>query len=251
MRITVLGAGTLQPTSERGCPGYLVEIGNKKILLDAGSGTLRQLARCRYRAGEIDYIFFTHLHPDHTGDMIPLLFAKKYDDSVNPNDILIYGPSGFKAHFDALYDIYREWISSERYSIQIQEYNTGRLEFPGWHITAFPVEHTDNSFGFKVAEHNTIFAYSGDTGFCPGLINLCEDADLAVIECSFPDELKVKGHLSPSEAGRAAQSAHVKRLILTHMYPIVNEREIIAACSAHFSGEVACAEELRTITIGE
>ena len=46
--------------------------------------------------------------------------------------------------------------------------------------------------------------YSGDTDYCPELIELADNCDLLILECSFPDDMKVEGHLTPSEAGKIA-----------------------------------------------
>ena len=62
--VTVLGSSGMFPTSERACAGYLVEIGDKKIWLDAGSGSWRNLVKtCSY--AELDGVILTHRHPDH------------------------------------------------------------------------------------------------------------------------------------------------------------------------------------------
>ena len=45
MRLVVLGSGTCVPSLERNAPGYLLEAGSKKLLIDCGSGTLLQLER--------------------------------------------------------------------------------------------------------------------------------------------------------------------------------------------------------------
>jgi len=92
IQLTILGSGTLQPTPERGCSGYLLNIEGQNILLDAGSGVLRQLSHMHIQAQDIDHIFFTHFHIDHTADLVPLLFAKRHTSDKKTRDISIYGP---------------------------------------------------------------------------------------------------------------------------------------------------------------
>ena len=78
MRVVILGSGTLVPTGVRGPAGYAVLSAGRVLLVDGGSGTLRRLyeAGIDYRA--IDQLFYTHVHPDHTGDLVPFLFAQRY-----------------------------------------------------------------------------------------------------------------------------------------------------------------------------
>ena len=68
MKLTVLGSGCLLPVPGRGNSGYLLQTENHHILIDGGSGTLRRMADFGLNYRHIDYIVYTHLHPDHTLD---------------------------------------------------------------------------------------------------------------------------------------------------------------------------------------
>lgn len=57
MKITILGSGTAAPVLERNCAGYLLEIENKKLLLDSGPGTIRRLLEVKINLFEI-YILY-------------------------------------------------------------------------------------------------------------------------------------------------------------------------------------------------
>jgi len=78
MKLTILGSGTCIPNKKRGSSGYLLETSVSKMLLDCGSGTTWKLEQIGINYLEIDHIFFSHIHPDHTGDLVPFLFATKY-----------------------------------------------------------------------------------------------------------------------------------------------------------------------------
>ncbi|MFC1477435.1 MBL fold metallo-hydrolase [candidate division KSB1 bacterium] len=249
MKITVLGSGTFQPTPIRGCPGYLLEINHNKILLDAGSGCLRQLSRLSVMPGMLNYVLISHFHIDHTGDLLPLLFSRRNAASREEKDICIYGPPDFPGTFKTISAAFSRWISSDNYSILIQEYGGGTMNFNGWSLETLPMEHSLDSYGFRITAQKKTIAYSGDTGYCENLIRLCRNADLAVVECTFPDSKKTAGHMTPSEAGKAAQKAGCKRLILSHLSPELSDEEAITACSRYFSGMLSVAEELKPIDI--
>lgn len=247
MKVTVLGSGTFQPTPSRGCPGYLVEISDEKLLMDFGSGCLRQLSLLSLTPGCINTVLITHLHPDHTGDLIPLLFARKNIRNGINNDIALYGPPGFSSFYERLTDIYGGWICSDGYEITVHEYREGMIEIPGCQMTTLSMQHAEHSYGFRIEDSVAVLAYSGDTDYCANLVSLCRDADTAIIECTFPDTHKAAGHLTPSEACRAACEANCKEVILTHISPGTNERELIDACRRHYGGAVRIAEELKPI----
>lgn len=78
MKLTILGSGTCVPYARRGSSGYAIELEGASMLLDCGSGATRSLARAGINYLGIDCLFLSHFHPDHTGDLVPFLFATKY-----------------------------------------------------------------------------------------------------------------------------------------------------------------------------
>jgi ribonuclease BN (tRNA processing enzyme) len=111
-------------------------------------------------------------------------------------------------------------------------------------VTPIPVVHTDSSVAYRVESRGKIFCYSGDADVCPGLVEAARDADLFLCECSFPDEKKVEGHLTPTSAGEMAAQARAKRLVLTHFYPIMETIDPIAPCARAYRGEVELGQDL-------
>ncbi len=250
IRLTILGSGTLQPTPERGCSGYFLNIEDQNVLLDAGSGVLRQLSRINIQACDIDHVFFTHFHIDHTADLVPLLLAKRYTSDEKGRDISIYGPPGFKDYYKQLSSIYRSSFHSDSYGIFINEYGEAKHIFSGFSATFIPVDHAENSYGFRFEDKEGVqFAYSGDTDYCDNLVSLCKDCDVAVIECSYPAGKKITGHMTPAEVGKAANRAQCKKVVMTHLYPDTQKEDILSACALNFKGKISVAEELKTIFI--
>ena len=93
MKLTILGSGSLFPYPNRGNSAYLLECSEATILLDGGSGTLRRIADFGLDYSSIDIICYTHLHIDHTFDLIPFLFALKHDSKVKkPKVLLTWAP---------------------------------------------------------------------------------------------------------------------------------------------------------------
>ena len=68
MRIRLLGTGTPTPSLKRMSSGYLVEVGERKILFDLGPSSYHRMMEAGVRAVEITDVFFGHLQYDHCLD---------------------------------------------------------------------------------------------------------------------------------------------------------------------------------------
>src|SRR3546814_10752671 len=61
-------------------------------MIDAGIGTIRQLARADYSPRDLKALFITHNHLDHNGDLGNVISVGWMDGRTDP--LLIYGPYG-------------------------------------------------------------------------------------------------------------------------------------------------------------
>ena len=81
MKITVLGSGSCVPSLNRSSCSVLIQIDATLLLFDSGAGTMRRLLEAGVTIDKISYLFYSHLHPDHSGELVPFLFATKYLES--------------------------------------------------------------------------------------------------------------------------------------------------------------------------
>ena len=228
MRITILGSGTSIPHPQRASPGLVIRWDETTILVDPSSGSLHRAERYGTSTKSIDYVFLSHFHPDHTGDIAPLLFALRNSEYFKAQPLTLLGPSGLREFHRGLLDFYGDWIRLEPGRLEIQEINDCQ-QLDGGSVRSFPVVHTNNSLGFQFTDSKgKVFAYSGDTDYCPGLIELARGADAALIEASQPSSLKIEGHLTPQLAGKVAREAGVRRLIITHLYPVCDDYDLLS-----------------------
>jgi len=243
VKLTVLGSGTCVPSLKRNAPGYLLEIKDKKILVDCGGGSLLQLERIKeglYK--EIDYVFITHTHADHITDVNPLIQALKWTPGFErKKDLVLVGPKGF--------DNFRQGstLEGDTFQIRIMEID-GELEFDGFKVESAKTIHSDDSIAYKFSAEGKSVVFSGDCDYDEGIIKLSEDADLLIIECSYSDNEKVAGHLTSSECGEIAKRSKVKKLILSHLYPTSPGRKRLEECKKIFS-KVSLAHDLMEIEI--
>ncbi len=249
MELIILGSGTCVPSKRRGSPGLVIRVGTKVLLFDSGSGTLGKLIQIGISYKDIDYIFYSHIHPDHVADLVPFLFTCKYGDAVREKDLQIVAGMGFKDFFRRLKNVYGEWIEPSSYRLTLKEINDERISYGAINIIVKPMAHIRESVGYRIESGNGTIVFSGDTDYCRNIVALAEDADLLVLECSFPNEMKVEGHLTPYLAGRIASESHCKKLILTHFYPQCDSINILSQCKRIFDGEIIIAEDLMKIKV--
>jgi ribonuclease BN (tRNA processing enzyme) len=251
MEITIIGSGTGVPSLRRGSPATVIRIGAQLLLLDSGSGTLRRLLEAGIDFKGVDYLLYSHFHPDHTADLVPFLFASNYgSDEVRTRDLTIIGPVGMTALYEKLQGIYGTWIVPQGYTLRIEEISAGAVLCGDFSIRGFPLAHTEQSVGFRVtAGEGKVVSYSGDTDYCSNLVALGRNAGVLILECSFPDHRKINGHLTPSLAGRVAREAGCTKVVLTHLYPPCDSDDVVGKVRQEFAGEVVLAEDFMKILL--
>ncbi len=255
MKLIVLGSGTSVPLSYRASPSLALFIENGLILFDIGPGALRQMTRAGLSHQKISKIFITHFHPDHTADLIHFLFITREPSILKTRDpFVIAGPPGIKELVNNLQKAYTPWLTLPSEIMRIEELNVdnGKLEkaYDIFEITARPTKHTPNSIAYRVRDRSgKKFTYSGDSAFCEEIVDLAKGSDLLTLECSFPHEEKIEGHLTPTTAGRIASLAGIKRLLLTHFYPECLATDIAAQCRKWYKEQLILGSDLLHIYI--
>ena len=253
--MTILGSGTCVPSLERSSCSVMLAVGDTKLLFDSGPGTMRRLLRANTTIFDVDYIFYSHFHPDHTAELVPFLFATKYPDMGQRQTVLtIVAGEGFEDFFAGLNTVYGKWIELDPGLVNIIQMNNRSadlLRLKDFTVQSAPVEHNPESIAYRITgPGGHAVVYSGDTDYSENLIALSKDADLLICESALPDDYRVKGHLTPSLAGDIATRAGVKKLVLTHFYPECDQTDIEQECRKTYGGPLVLAEDLMRIDIG-
>jgi ribonuclease BN (tRNA processing enzyme) len=244
MEITVLGSGTAIPDRERGSPGIAVRCSDTLLFLDLGAGSLTRAVRFGIQVNRVDGVLLSHLHPDHTGDLVPLLFAFRNPEWPREETLFICGPAGLPEFMRSIETAYGSWIEAEGYHRVVKVLQPGSSSIRGVHLSTCPVRHGPAAIAFEIREPNgKRLVYSGDTDYCEELSAFARDADLLVLECSFPEGEERTGHLTPGQAGRMAARAQCRKLLLTHFYPACRGRDLLTPCRRHYDGPVTLAED--------
>ena len=231
MKVTVLGSGTSVPDPERGPCGLLVQAGADAWLVDGGSGTLQRCARAGVDPRTLTGGVYSHYHPDHCADLVPLLFAMRVGPPPRVVDYPIWAGQGFGAFFEGLRGVYGKWIEPGRGRVHVHELSLegeAVTDLGGIRLRTRPANHTASALHLRFEAEDTAVVFSGDTGPSDALARLASGADLLVCECAAPDHAPFEGHLSPSQVAAIVDTARPRAVWLTHLYPNVDPEQALA-----------------------
>ena len=242
--VEIIGSGTGIPSRKRGSPSILVRAEGEILLLDTGPCTLQRLLTRDITYMDIDKIFYTHFHPDHCSDFVFILFTMRHALPRRQKPLWVFGPPGLKELYDIHLRMHNEVVRAREYDLNLMELWEGEAIFNGWKVKASPLVHFVPDVGYRLEFSNgKSLVYSGDTEYCKNIVELARDADLLILECSFPEDLRMMNHLVPSLCGRIARESGCRRLLLTHFYPQWEGRDILKECRKFYSGELVLAED--------
>jgi ribonuclease BN (tRNA processing enzyme) len=212
-------------------------------VIDAGDGVTRRLMRLGVNFRDIDNVFITHPHSDHTAGLGALMMWLY--DRGNPKKVVgIYGPPGTVASVQGLLqfvnvnaevrisDGTKTVLATKLFSSKDADEG---LVFQDANIKVTAVENThfhfptgslgygkyrSYAYRFDMADRSVVF--TGDTGPSDAIAKLAKDADLLVSEVTNPVDEYTAGeikagrwqHRSPEE-----QKNMVRHHIEEHLLP--------------------------------
>lgn len=251
MQLTILGSGTnVHPT--RAAAGYLVRT-DQNILLDFGPRTLMNLIKTGVDRHGITHILFSHFHADHFSDFITFFFDAviyaKHEGGKRP-DMTLIGPRGTIRLLTAMLRTFPSFCRPP-FRVMLKEVSTKAFTIGDTRVVPKPVFHVPDlsSVGYRVEYQGKSMVYSGDSQYCDGLVRLCAEADLAVLDCSFPANKPGPAHLHAGQCGQVAQEAGVGQLVLSHFYPIADRYDVKAQAGERYEGKIKKGRDLLTIRL--
>ncbi len=242
MEILVLGKYSPFPPVGGACSGYWITSEDTGILLECGPGVVSRLQE-HVPLSNISTVILSHLHFDHMSDFLALRYAATPDRRFKelPPHITVYAPPEPSRDFGML--SYRgvdvipipglEHNETKDPSVSTLDTMIGSVK-----VSFFKTEHPYPSCAVRFEDSKgVVVAYSGDTTPCEGLLSAAKNADLFLCEASALEEdaeFASSGHLTAVQAGEIARQAGVKRLLLTHIWPFYDEKDLLAQCRTTF-----------------
>jgi ribonuclease Z len=280
MKLHILGTGT--PVLDRQRPAttaILLEIGQERLLFDAGRGLTTQLLKQDIHPTTVGPLFITHHHYDHICDLGEFLLTAWHNGRIHP--LHVFGPPGTANIVAALFNqVYARDIAfalfNEPDTLDIRQLVKVADVLPGliyesndWRVFAEYLNHGNTlglsqkewpCFGYRIEGQGKVVTIGGDTVACQGLDRLARKADILVISCYLaekeidnPGFAKLAQHIiaSSGQVGKIAAQSGVQKLVLTHFRQ--KSAELMHALAedvrADFAGELYIGEELMTIEI--
>lgn len=247
-RLIVLGSGTSVPSARRATSCYLVDPGDgRALLVDLGPGALHRAAAAGYDLDHLAAILITHVHPDHTADLVALQFALMNPIPRRGMDALpVRGAPEVLLLVARLRNAWPRWLAAGPERLDLAAIAPGPVPLPGqdFDVRAFTVAHHASSLGYRLTlPDGCVVAFSGDATEGADLVALGRDADLFVLEAAASESCDLPGHLTARRAGRVAAEAGARSVLLTHFYPPADEEPAEDHCREAFAGEILLAQD--------
>lgn len=275
-RLILLGTGGgPRPRKSSAASGQVIVSHGHAYVIDCGDGVPRQLAMADIPLSSLRHIFITHQHSDHNadyGNLVLLAWTAGLRTRVDA-----WGPPPLKR-------MTRLFFEMNKYDIDVRTSNEGRIPLsPLIHahelraggdvmrddhvrVTSALVDHPPvvPAFAYRFDASDRSIVISGDTAPSENVVRLASGADVLVHSVMYPaaiDRLvsrvpnasalkaSILAHQTSAEqAGRIAQAAGVKTLVLSHLVP-PDDPEISAqmwadAARIHFPGQVIVGRDL-------
>jgi ribonuclease Z len=181
MELTLLGTGCPQCDPERLGPASLVRYAGRAFLIDCGSGVSQRLVAAGSAGAALDAIFLTHLHSDHIVDLFQLVISSWHQGRDRPQRV--FGPPGTRRFVDGLLALWQAELaqriahevrpSTAALNVEVNEIAAGEVfRIDDLAVSAVAVNHLPvrHAFGFVFAAGGRRLVFSGDTAFCPALV---------------------------------------------------------------------------------
>ena len=230
LTVTVLGCSGSYPGPAAAASGYLVRGAGATVWLDAGSGTLANLQR-HVGLDEVDAVVLSHEHPDHMSDIEGYRVACAY--VVERTGVAVYAPAGVLARLSGDPSPAFDW----RTVVDGDAVEVGGLE-----LRFSRTDHPPETLAVRVGGEGRSLVYTSDTGPAWSMAAFGAGPDLALSEATYlGDREGTAGHLSARQAGALARSAGARRLMLTHIWPVVDPESSRGEAADAYGGPVDLA----------
>lgn len=260
LHVILLGTGSPLGDPTRMGPSTVIVAGSRVFVVDAGSGSPRNLGQVGVPTGAIEAVFLTHFHSDHI-DSLGELMLQRWVGGAHKTPLPVYGPKGVEQVVEGFNLSYRQdhYYRTAHHGADIAPpTGAGGQAFPfrktvpsetliddgNLKVVAFRVDHSpvEPAVGYRFDYKGRSVTLTGDTGRTTVIAQAAKGSDLLVSEVLNAEmvgvmqrELEAAGntrfakimhdipdyHITPVEAAETATEAGVKVLAFSHIVPAV------------------------------
>ena len=277
--LVIIGSGTPTPTPERFGTACVLKLGGDRLLFDCGPAATHKLVRAGFWPTDINWLFITHHHFDHTADLACFLLCRWDQSTGKEVELRIFGPPPTREVItklvgpDGAYvDDWKARVGfpiSQRVHVNrggslprplprfaVDDVGPGKiLEHGGWTVTACRADHAQpwlESLAYRVDTPRGSILFAGDTGPCDEVRRLAQEADVFVanawdLQETIEETGEAPGQTGTLDAARFAAGCGAKTLVLIHTgrhlcEPAVRRRAL-KEIAAVFPGRTVFGEE--------
>ncbi len=218
VQVVSLGTGNAFTTPSRYWSGFLVE---GRLLLDCPPTVLPHLKRLGVPPQRVEAIFISHFHGDHFLGYPFLLLEYAYL-SPRQTDLQVVVPPGGERFLESCVEMAYPGLTQQEagYRRLYVEARPGQpQEVAGVRFWSVPMEHARGklqAFGYRLELPGLTLAYSGDAEPSPALLELARDADVLIVDCTYPT--RGPEHMGLEDVVRLRASLPQRTLLLlTHL----------------------------------
>jgi ribonuclease BN (tRNA processing enzyme) len=278
-RLILLGTGGgPRPRKASAASSQVIVIDGAAYVIDCGDGVARQLVSADVPLSTLRHVFITHQHSDHTADYGNLMWLAWTAGLRTRVDT--WGPPPLEKMTRLFFEMNAADIATRIADegrvplapmVHVHELAGAGLVLQDERVkvTAALVDHPPvvPAFGYRFDTADRSIVISGDTAPSDNLIALARGADVLVhdaLDVPGVDRLVAKvsnavtlkrsilsHHTTAEDAGRVAQAAGVKTLVLSHLVPpddpSITEAMWLDAARRHFRGTVIVGRDLLEI----
>jgi len=260
MRLSVLGLWGLNTVGET--PTFLVSEGNQRVLVDAGPGTTRQLARLGITLPQIDTLFISHVHGDHILGAPYAIFARSVQARSHDGPIAPLRVVGLQVVHEALGQMLRLCYPNRDFAykrIVVDENAPAEVELDSVVLRTNPADHTVPTLSMRISlDSGTEIGYTADTLPYATLASFMSGVDVLIAEAfgtkaDFAAVQKKLKHSLAQDAAELAVQVEPGILLLYHMHERYfadpKRQEILNEVRSLYSGQIVFPIDLQSLDL--
>lgn len=211
LHVVLCGAGSPLPDPRRAGPCVAVIAGQRVMIVDVGSGAVRNLSPSGIPVGRVEQVFLTHFHSDHI-DGLGELALQRWAGGSRGEPLPVYGPAGVEEVVAGFNQAYRHDFGyrvahhgptvvppggaggiARPFEAPAEGAARVVLEDGDLKVTAFAVRHApvEPAVGYRFDYRGRSAVISGDTAKSANLARFAQGADVLVHEALAPHLVEI------------------------------------------------------------